>query len=153
MHPVEVILPLEKRIKKRNFLKSDYVLANDIDAHWAKAQRISAYLEQVHGISLPDGFPQQLLDAHLKFHRFRSFYMNYKHVDSIVTACEIWKDYISADQFSRLVCGEVISFATIHTSVIQASKIESVQGIKLVTTLDFRFGTIVYKNGNVAQCI
>ena len=153
MHPVEVNLPLEKRLKKREFLKSDYALVKDIDSHYEATCRISNYLEQVHGIGIPEDFIQELLDAHCKFNRFQPFYMNYQHVDSIVTACEIWKNYISADQFSKLVRGEVISFARIHTSVIQAPKIESVQGIKLLTHLDFRFGTIVSRTGEVARCV
>ena len=153
MHPIEVNLPLEKRIKKEHFLLSDYTLVKNIDAHYDAARRISRYLEQVHDIELSEGFVQNLLNAHCKFNRHHPFYMDYRHVDSVVTACEFWKDYISPDQFSNLVCGEIISFAEIHTSVIQAPKIESVQGIKLVSPLDFRFGTIVSKSGEVARCI
>ena len=153
MHPVEVNLPLEKRIKKEHFLLSDYSLVNDVDAQWAKAQRLCSYIEQVHSIELPADFIEQLLNAHRKFNRFQSFYMNYNHIDSIVTACEIWKDYISYGDFTKLICGEILSFAKIHTSVVQAPKIESVQGVKLLTPLDFRFGTIVSKSGEVVRCI
>ena len=153
MHPVEVNLPLEKRIKKRDFLKSDYALVKDIDDHFEVAQRICNYIEQVHSISLPENFIKKLLGAHCQYNRHHPFYMDYEHVDSIVTACEVWEDYIAPDDFSKLLCGEILSFAKIHTSVIQAPKIESVQGIKLLTHLDFRFGTIVSKTGDVIRCV
>ena len=153
MHPVEVNLPLEKRIKKRDFLKSDYALVKDIDDHFEVAQRLCNYIEQVHDIVLPEDFMEKLVNAHCKFNQFRSFYMNYEHVDAIVTACHVWKDYIADNEFNNLLCGEFLSFAKIHTSVIQAPKIQSIKGIRLVAYPDFRFATIVSKNGDVARCI
>lgn len=152
MHPVEVNLPLEKRIKKRNFLKSDYALVKDIDDHFEVAQRLCNYIEQVHNIVLPEDFMEKLVNAHCKFNRFHSFYMDYKHVDAIVTACEVWEDYIAPGEFNKLLCSELLSFAKIHTSVIQAPKIQSVQCVRLAVFPDYRFATIVSQNGDVARC-
>lgn len=152
MYTIEIHLSLEQRTRKSWFLQSDSSLIENMETQRQKAKRICKYIEEVHEIDLPKEFVDDLLAAHCRFYQRSPFYMDYHHVDAIVAACEVWRSYIDRDQFTKLVLGELISFARIHTSVIQAGKIQSVQQVRLVTAPDFRFATIVGKTGNAVAC-
>ena len=154
MNPVKTTLSLEKRCKKLNFLDLPHTRGgSDFNDQHADALWICEYAKAVHGIHIPEDFSLTLLDAHRTFFQTSSFYMNLPHVDAIVASCETWKKFIANQEFDSLVCKELESFARIHTSVIQALKIESVQAIRLEKQPDFRFTTIVNKHGYLVSTI
>ena len=79
------------------------------------AEKVRKYLQEVHGVKTPEDFDVELTLAHYDF-RGAEFKMSLDIVDAVVEACEHWREYVF--EWDALVCGEVLTMAHIHTSVL-----------------------------------
>lgn len=131
-------LSTEKRHLKRLFMK-----ANE---KTPEAEKVQKYLQEVHSVNTPEDFAVKLTLAHHDF-RGAPFQMSLDIVDAIVEACGHWRDYVT--EWDTLVCGELITMAHIHTSVINWYFLK---GVPLKKQPSFYRETTVTSEGVVRFC-
>ena len=139
-----------KSIAKRKF-QWDLAMAKRMGASWAKdtPRVICKYLSEIHHVSIPKDFAEQIIDAHNRFHASeKNISFSFKLVDAVYSACELWKEYLaSSEVFDQLVCQEILSMVRIQTSVIAGRNFTERQCLPLKKQPPFLFTTIVTEFG------
>ena len=106
------------------------------------------YLEITHGIRLPDGYAVSLSQANANTRR-TAFSISSEAIDGIITACDMWKEFIDIVDYDKLVCKEVLAMVQIHSSVISARTFQQDYGILFKKEPSKSFVTIVNNSGNI----
>ena len=142
-------LSFPKKMAKTTFERY-FSSEKDNNAEWTKdvAGVAEKYLFLVHNIRVIPDFSKKLKEAHDEHHSSRKLSLSFYVLDSIVTSCDMWHEYLaSQDDYNLLVCEEIFSMARIDTSVISGRNIQEVQGVSLKKPTPFSRVTIVKKNG------
>jgi len=117
------------------------------DVERVSCDDIVTYVIENHNIDVPVNFSKTLNRAHHEHHS-SLFHMPTKVVDQIVRACEIWKEFILAEDFDKLVCHQLVEMARIHTSVLYARK-RDWWPVHFVKEPPYELETIVNYNGSI----
>ena len=114
------------------------------------SKELFPFLEENYGITVPDTFPKQLLEAHYRTYK-TAFSIPAITIHSIVSACNEWEKYLSEkNDYISLFCHELISMAEIHTSVFSVYFSEQA-GFKLIDKPLPSYALIVNRSGNVRE--
>ena len=109
---------------------------------------LTEYLQKTHGIQLADEYILQLNQLNAKYRR-SSFSVSIKAIDTTITACNMWKDFIDMDYYDLLVCKQILCMVQTHSSVISARNFQEKQGFPLKVQPSKTFVTIVNYMGNL----
>ena len=88
--------------------------ATTVQSEAQYAEKIQRHLKS-RGIVTPDNYASKLILAHRKF-RGTPFYIRIQLVDSVLQACEYWREYV--EDWDSFVCDEVLSMVELHTTVV-----------------------------------
>ena len=121
---------------------------NKEEAREGTVEGLIQYLVTRHCIRVPEDFSNQLTLSNQKF-RITELNMSFKTIDGIIKSCNMWKPYIAEEDFDKLVCGELLSMAGIHTSVLSARNFEEQQNLQFTNKPSPSFVTIVDYSGRL----
>ena len=109
---------------------------------------IQNYLKEVYNIDTPERFRKALLKAHFRSYPQVNFHMSFKIVDTIIFACEMWKQYLASENdFFQLVKEELLKYAEINCSVLKVKNLENREHVHLSVQPPPDFQTIVTQRG------
>jgi len=110
---------------------------------------LTDYLQKSHCFQLLDEYIEILSPP--KCRRCTSnFSISKKAIDSTITACNMWKDFIDMDYYDVLVCKQILCMVKTHSSVISARNFQEKHGFPLKVQPSKTFVTIVNYMGNLA---
>ena len=133
--------------KSFNRLSQNTSLQGNLDL-----KQLFKFLEKEHGICVPKDFPDYLLEVHAQSSN-AEFVIPARTVDSIVLACNEWKQYLrNKNDFVPLFCNELVSMVKTHGSVFSVYFSE-LAGFQLVNKPDPSYAIIVSKNGVIREML
>lgn len=109
---------------------------------------LTEYLEKSHSFRLLDDYIEYLNKPNRKG-RVSNFSISFKTIESIISVCNMWKEFIDIKDYDKLVCGEIISMIRIHSCVISARNFEERKGITLKKQPSSTFITMVNNLGDI----
>ena len=110
---------------------------------------LAEYLEKAHNFRLLDEYIEYLNKPKRRKYHTSDFSISQKAIDSTISACNMWKEFIDTEYYNLLVCKQIVLMVQTHSSVISARNFQEKHGFPLKVQPSKTFVTIVNYMGNI----
>ena len=111
-------------------------------------EELTQYLKATHGIQLLAEYIE-ILSKPKRRCVTAIFSVSKKAIDSTISACTMWKEFVNNENYDLLVCKQIVLMVQTHSSVISARNFQEKHGFPLKVQPPKTFVTIVNYMGNL----